>query len=152
MKNLTATEVRKLLISLRACSNAREWADGKDLQTIWTTCLRGDWLLWLLGNMCKCNGWPDRKALVSAACNCADLARPYIKTDEVLAAFDHCQNTARKWTRGEATIEEVRAAAYAEAAAAEAAAAYDAARNTSLQHSADIVRQTVNLTFEQEGR
>jgi len=136
VKNLTAAEVAVLLRTLHACPGAREWADGKDLRTIWTTCERGDWLLWLLRKMVGTKGWPELPQVISACCDCADLARLYIKDDVVLATFDHCQKTTRKWTRGEATISEVRAAAdaaadtYADAAAADTAvtdAAYAAA-------------------------
>jgi hypothetical protein len=31
-----------------ACRKAREWAQGKDLRTIWNTCEEGNWLCWLL--------------------------------------------------------------------------------------------------------
>ena len=136
MKNLTANEVVTLLRTLNACSEARKWAEGKDLRTVWMTCERGDWLLWLLRKMVGAKGWPELPQVISACCECADLARPYIKDDVVLATFDHCQKTTRKWTRGEATISEVRAAAdaaadtYADAAAADTAvtdAAYAAA-------------------------
>lgn len=36
-----------LLIELGACIEARIWAKGKSWQEIYTTCPRGDWLLWL---------------------------------------------------------------------------------------------------------
>ena len=139
MKNLTANEVSKLLLSLGACTEAREWADGKDLRTIWTTCERGDRLLWLLRKMVGTKGWPELPQVISACCDCADLARLYIKDDVVLATFDHCQKTTRKWTRGEATISEVRAAAdvaYAAAYAADAAVTAAAAAAAAAAYAA----------------
>ena len=36
------------LVEHEACSEAREWATGKDLRTVWDTCPRGAWLEWLL--------------------------------------------------------------------------------------------------------
>ena len=45
---MNASETSKLLRKLGACSEAREWAVGKDMPTIWATCERGDWLEWLL--------------------------------------------------------------------------------------------------------
>jgi len=139
VKNLTAAEVAVLLRTLHACPGAREWADGKDLRTIWTTCERGDWLLWLLRKMVGTKGWPELPQVISACCDCADLARLYIKDDVVLATFDHCQKTTRKWTRGEATISEVRAAAdvaYAAAYAADAAVTAAAAAAAAAAYAA----------------
>ena len=36
------------LIDHNACAEARTWAQGKDLKTVWATCERGDWMEWLL--------------------------------------------------------------------------------------------------------
>ena len=125
---MNAKETMQLLRNLGACSPAREWAKGKDLAEIWTTCKRGDWLLWLVGRMVGREGWPDRTAIVLVACDCAELALPFVPQGEDRPRI--AIETARKWVRGEATIEEVsqaRAAAAADAAAAYAAAAYAAA-------------------------
>ena len=109
-----------LLTRLGACHEAREWAAGKTLKQAWNECHRGDWLLWLAGRLDI-----DRKVLVRAACACARLALPHVPAGETrpLEALE----TTEAWTRGEATIEEVRAAAEAARAARAARAAADAA-------------------------
>ena len=141
---MNATQFARLLRSKGACSEAREWAKGKDLQTVWATCERGDWMLWLLGKMCETKGWPDRKQLVLACCACASRALKYVKKGE-----NHPRNAiriARLWVRGKATIEEVRASAIASAAYAFYAASYDAhadVRQKSLKESSRIVRRMI---------
>jgi hypothetical protein len=114
--------------NLNACSEAVENAlKYKTSQELWDNCERGDWMLWLIGGL---SGKPEsekRKQLVLTACKCARLALKYVPEGETrpLKAIE----TAEKWANGEATIEEVRAAAYAayNAAAYAAYAAYAAA-------------------------
>jgi len=119
-----AVKMQKLLRDLGACSDAREWAKGKSLAEIWAQCGRADWLLWLIGRMEGKKGWPDRKAIVLVACDCAELALPYVKAGEDRPRI--AIETARAWVRGEASIEEVRKARDAADAAADAAYAADA--------------------------
>lgn len=132
-----------------ACREAVEWCQTQpDLATAWRVCKRGDWMLWLAGRR-----QVDRRTLVLAACDCAELALIH-----VLAGEDRPRiaiETARAWARGEATIEQVRAAAYAAtraAASAASAAAYAAdaaaraaasaaASAAALSQCADIVRR-----------
>ena len=76
---MTASEMSKLLVRLGACSEARAWAKGKTLPEVWEQCDRADWLLWLIGRMVGEVGWPDHKAIVSVACDCAELALPYMQ-------------------------------------------------------------------------
>ena len=124
---MNSEQFSELLSNLGACSDARAWARGKDLHTVWTTCERGDWLLWLCGKMVDQAGWPTRKELVLATCACAETVLPFVNVgdDRPRLAIE----TARAWTRGEASVEEVKAAANAAKAAANAAyyAAYYAA-------------------------
>ena len=47
---MSAEEVAQLLRNLGACIEARKWAEGKDLATIWSTCDQPDWLLWLVAH------------------------------------------------------------------------------------------------------
>ena len=61
-----------LLNDLGACSQALKWAKGKTLKQAWRTCERPDWLLWLAGRMVDKKGWPSRKKIVQAACDCAE--------------------------------------------------------------------------------
>ena len=128
------TAFDELLVSLGACEDAREWAKGKSFADVWNTCERGDWLLWLLAKMKDKPGWATHKQIVSAACDCAELSLKYVEVGEERPRV--AIETARKWVRGEATLEEVKKAArkadrsaYDAAHAAHAAdrSAYDAA-------------------------
>ena len=127
------------LRNLHACGEAVEWAgEQKSAAEAWKNCERGEWMLWLLG---KLSGKPEsekRKRL--AACECARLSLKYVPKGEKrpLVAIQ----TAEKWTRGEATIEEVRTTAHAATyAATYAALAALAARKKVLSRCADIVRK-----------
>lgn len=111
---MDASEVKTLLRELGACTEAVKWAHGKTLAEIWATCDRADWMLWLCGRMVGKEGWPDRKALVLAACDCAATTLPvfekkYPDDKRPRTAIE----TARKWAHGEATLEEIRADATA---------------------------------------
>ena len=119
------TDLATLLTRLDACREARKWAAGKTLEQAWNECPRGDWLLWLAGQLDV-----DRKLLVRAACQCARLALLHVPAGETrpLEALE----TAEAWTRGEATIEDVRAAA-------EAAEK----RESALAECADLVRRHI---------
>jgi hypothetical protein len=111
----------KLLSRLGACREATEWVGDMPSKRAWETCHRGDWLLWLSARV-----GVDRKLVVLAACDCAELALKHVPAGENRPR--EAIETARAWTRGEANIEQVRdAAAAADAAAAYAAAAADAA-------------------------
>jgi hypothetical protein len=96
-------------------------------------------MLWLLAKMEGEDGWPDRKVIVLAACDCAELALKYVPEGENRPR--KAIETARKWAPGKATLEDGESAAYengayaaaetaaeagAEAAAEAAAAAFDA--------------------------
>ena len=122
---MNSKEFSQLLRKIGACDEAREWSKGKSLAEGWEQCERGDWLLWLCGRMVDKEGWPTRKELVLAACACAETALKYVKAgeDRPRVAIE----TARKWVRGEATLEEVRTAAYAADDAYAYADAYAAA-------------------------
>jgi hypothetical protein len=71
----------------------------------------------------------DHKQIVLAACDCAETALRHVPEGEDRPR--KAIKTARAWARGEATLDEVRTAAYADADAdadaAAAAAAYAAA-------------------------
>ena len=115
------------LVRLRACDEAVEWAKTQpSFEAAWNSCERGDWLLWLAARI-----GVDRRVVVLAACDCAELAAPYWRDDSILACV-WAIDAARRWARGEAELEEVRAAAdaaayaYADAAADAAYAAYAA--------------------------
>ena len=127
---MTADKFSILLDSLGACLEAKKWATGKDLKTVWETCERGDWLLWLCGRMVGAEGWPTRQEVVLAACDCSETALRYVEPGETRPA--ECIRVVRAWAEGKATIKQVRearsatAANAADAANAAAEAAYAA--------------------------
>jgi hypothetical protein len=103
-----------------ACRDARAWAAGRAAtEDSWLACERGDWLLWIAARL-----GVDRRLVVLAACDCARLSLHWIPDGEHRPRL--AVEAAERWARGEAEIEEVRAAAYAAACAADAAAAADA--------------------------
>jgi hypothetical protein len=152
---MNAKQLEQKLIGLRACQEAREWAKGKTLAQAWKTCERGDWMLWLAVWLC------DRKLVVLAVCDCAELALKYVPDGETRPK--HCIDTARAWVAGKATLKEVKAAAHAASSAAHAAHAYAAdaaaadaaaARYPVLKQCADLVRVRIkvgNLTAQRGG-
>jgi len=104
-----------------ACMDAVEWLGMRRApKAAWDACERGDWLLWIAARL-----GVKREIVVFAACQCARLALKYTKDPRVL----NCIETTEAWTRGKASIEDVRRdRAAADAAAADAAyAAADAA-------------------------
>lgn len=44
---MNAEKFYEFLQSKNACSNGLEFAKGKSMQTVWNTCHRGDWMMWL---------------------------------------------------------------------------------------------------------
>jgi len=136
-----------LLERLGACREAADWYDGRDSEQAWAECERGDWMLWVAGKLNV-----DRKVLVAAACECAELALVHVPDGEDRPR--QAIETARAWVSGNATLEQVRkaasaayAAAYAVAARAAASAADAAAyasRAKSLRRSAEIVRAHIS--------
>jgi len=99
-----ATLARKLK-ALRACKEAVVWAEGREWPAAWQECERGDWMLWL----CSTKSWPERKAIVRVACDCAELVLPIYENNHPNdSRVRDCIETTRKWTCGEATLEDVR--------------------------------------------
>jgi len=120
LPEMNAGQFAKLLVSLRACNEAQVWAKGKSLTSVIAKCDRGDWLLWLLGNMADKDGWATRKQVVLMACACVEPSLKYVAKDEKRPA--EAIRIARLWCEGKATLQEVRNAADAAADAAYAAA------------------------------
>jgi hypothetical protein len=100
------------------CDEAVEWMADRTLQAAWGQCPRGDWLLWAADHL-----GVDRSLLVLAACDCAETALKFVHAGDERPR--RAVETARRWAAGEATLEEVKAAA---SAADAAAVAYAAAR------------------------
>jgi hypothetical protein len=99
MKN---EELRQFLESIDACQPAMDWLGDRDSDQMWADCERPDWLLWWAAHVVP------RQELVLAACDCAELALRYVPEGEHRPRL--AIETARRWARGEATVEEVRAA------------------------------------------
>ena len=112
---MNAKQFSALLVELKACPEAREWASGKSLAVVWKTCKRGDWLLWLCGKMADKPNWPTRKEVVLAACDCVEPSLKHVPAGEERPR--KCIETVRAWAAGNATIGEVRTAKIAAFAA-----------------------------------
>jgi hypothetical protein len=107
MKN---KELRQFLESRDACEAAMNWLGDRDSAKMWAECERPDWLIWWAGHTVP------RQELVLAACDCAETALRYVPKGEDRPRL--AIETARRWARGEATVEEVRASDVAALAAA----------------------------------
>lgn len=107
-----------------SCDDAVAWAGGyATAEAAWEACERGDWMAWLIART------EDRRRVVLALCDCARLAI----------------EMAEGWTRGESSLQNVRAAAATTAdtaaAAADVLAAMTTARTDTLKLCADIIRR-----------
>jgi len=112
--------MKDLLIKLNACTDAKEWAVGKTWEEVYTTCHRGDWLLWLF----KKTNPDDLQLLTLAKGHCANTVRHLMTDKRSIAGVD----TAIAFGEGKTTREKLIAAYAAAANAANAAytAGYDA--------------------------
>ena len=116
--------LKELLIELRACQQALDWADDKKIEQVVERCHRGDWLLWLAHRVDI-----GLQPLTLAKGHCANTVRHLMKDKRSIEAVD----TAIAFGEGKASIKELELASYAADAAAFAAsyaadaAAYDAA-------------------------
>jgi hypothetical protein len=119
-----------------ACDSSVQWVEARPdctLAELWDECPRGDWLLWL-----AVRAGVDRRLVVLAACDCAALALAHVPAREQRPRV--AIETARRWARGESTVEEVRAAAGdAEDACFDATPNYSAALAAVAAHSAALV-------------
>lgn len=126
------------LLELKACEEARIWAQGKTWKEIFETCHRGDWLLWLFKKTIP-DDEEHLKLLTRAKAHCALTVRHLMKDQRSITACE----VALKFADGEATRDELRtaaAAAYA-AYAADAADADAASKTKNQKETADICRK-----------
>ena len=138
------------LIEHDACNEARVWAEGKDLLTIWTTCERGDWLEWLL-RVCDYiwtdQAWAEYKRVTAQA-----LAEYERVTAQALAEYE------RVTAQALAEYERVTAPAWAEyeRVTAPALAEYERvtapARAEYERVTAQAIRSTIPYPFASEVR
>jgi hypothetical protein len=124
---MNAKEFNGLLLSLMACSEAVDWAEGKDWQTVYETCERGDWLLWLLAKT-----GDDHRLLTLAKARCAETVLHLMKDERSKKAVE----VAIKYGNNEASKEDLRTADAASYAAASYAAAYYAANAYAASYAA----------------
>ena len=146
---MNALQFAEYLKSINACDPACKWQEGKDLETVWNTCERGDWMIWLLVN--SENEVTDRELRLIAV-KCARQVQHLMKDERSINALD----VAERFANGEATQEELNAAgdaaraAWAAAMAAGAAAgaawaAAMAAGDAARAKQAEIVREFVPM-------
>ena len=109
--------MKELLLKLKACGLAIDWAGDKTIEEIWATCHRGDWMLWLARKLNI-----NKRVLTLAKGHCANTARHLMKDERSRTAVD----VALRFGKGEATREELNDAAAAAYDAADAAYADDA--------------------------
>ena len=127
-----------VLKELLACEDARRKANESTAATFdefWSSVGRSDWMFWLAARLI------DRKVLVRAACACARTTLKFVKPGEDRPRI--AIETAEKWTVGQATIEDVSAAAaaasaYAAAASYAADVASSAAAFAAASYAADV--------------
>lgn len=120
--------LKELLIELRACSDAREWAADMTIKQVVEKCHRGDWLLWLAKKIDI-----GLQPLTLAKGHCANTVRHLMKDERSIAAVD----MAIAYGEGRATLEELNAAYAA------AYDAYAAAYAANRLKTADICRQYI---------
>ena len=107
--------IDELLIELKACKEAQEWAQGKTFEEVYTTCDRGDWLCWLFSR----TNPEDIQLLTLVKGHQANTVRHLMTDERSLKAVD----TAIAFGEGRVTREELRNAEEAADAAYFAAAA-----------------------------
>jgi len=119
------------LRTLGACPAAIRWAEHyATLEVAWQVCSRADWMLWLAAKYIGKRGSAGHRKLVLATCACARTALHHVNEGEERPRI--AIETTEAWARGDATIEDVRAAAaaayaaYGDAYGYAAAAAYAA--------------------------
>jgi len=110
--------MKDLLLKLKACKEAVEWAGDKTAKEIIDTCHRGDWLLWLADKLKV-----DDRPFTLAKGHCANTVRHLMKDDRSIKAVD----AAIAYGNGEISKEELKDSSYASYAAYYAADASYAA-------------------------
>lgn len=116
--------MKEILKELNACKEAVEWAGDKTWEEIYTTCHRGDWLLWLFKKTMEDNE-ANIRLLTLVKGHCANTVRHLMNDERSIKAVD----TAIRFGEGKATREELDAAYAVDAYAAVAYAAANAASN-----------------------
>ena len=142
------SELADKLSAIGACPESVQWAcDYTDDATAWRECRRGDWMLWLLGQIDA-----DRKRFVLATCGCARLSLHLAPDGEDRPRI--AIETAEAWARGDGpTLDDVRGSAYSAtyaaytAADAANAAAYAASYAACAAHAAAYAAYAANAVY-----
>lgn len=155
---MTKTQLLDAMAKLGACNEAIAFVEKSKKRTakaIWYDCERGDWMLWLASK-----AHVDRKIVVAKACLYARQSLRFVRAGEDRPRL--AIEAADRWTRGEATIEEVIEArnaaaaanaayaanvAYAAAYAANVANAAYAAANVAYAYAAAAAANVANASF-----
>ena len=129
------------LIAVGACCEAIEWADKyKTPKAAWMACKNGSWMLWLCGRVAGLPDSDSRRKLVLVAAECAELALPFVRDEEMRAICESTIQTCYAYAWGEAELDDMRSAARAaydaSNAAYDAAYAYDASNAAYAGHAA----------------
>ena len=109
--------LRKKLLKINACGEGMEWLADQTAEDAWATCQRGDWMLWA-GSRCGV----DLQTITITKVKCARLVQHLMQDQRSLDALD----VAEQFALGNATREQLAAAAADAANAAANAAAYAA--------------------------
>ena len=123
-KLIKMENLKQKLLELKACNEAIAWSNGKNINEVWETCPRGDWMLWLFSR----TNSGDFKLLTLAKGHCANTVRHLMKDQRSLDAVD----AAIKFGNGEISIDELNVfaeesySAYTVISAASNAASYAA--------------------------
>jgi len=104
---LKSTHWSELLLQMYSSSDCYDYARTISYKEFWSTCPRGDWLLFFAAK----EGSTTHKLIVKAACQCARLSLPYIKAGDLIPL--KAIETTELWLEDKATIEEVKLAAHA---------------------------------------
>ena len=92
-------KLKHKLLKLKACNEAVIWSNGKNINEVWETCPRGDWMLWLFS---RTN--PDNiKLLTLAKGHCANTVRHLMNDQRSIDAVDAAIN----FGNGEISIDEL---------------------------------------------
>lgn len=100
-----STTVAEHLKKMGACSEAVAYSENYDTaEEAWKSCLRGDWMLWIITKINKSNPWSEgRKKILGICLDCAETVHPLIH--QCSRGHDEIR-VLRRWVSGEVDVEE----------------------------------------------
>ena len=81
-------KLKHKLLELKACNEAVIWSNGKNINEVWETCHRGDWMLWLFSR----TNPDDIRLLTLAKGHCANTVRHLMNDQRSVNAVDAAIN------------------------------------------------------------